>query len=85
MACDKEQVKTALTKAFRAVDLDHSGTIDVAEVEKVLEAYYKHSGKQCDPAKLRKEAADFLKDVDKNQDHKVSMEEFIQYFMQFCK
>jgi len=85
MACDKTKAKEALTKAFQQVDTDKSGYIESAEIEKVLQAYYKQTGKPCDSAKCKKECQDFLKDVDKNMDHKVSQEEFIQYFMQFCK
>lgn len=85
MACDKTKAKEALTKAFQKVDTDKSGSLESAEIERVLQEYYKQTGKPCDNAKCKKEAQDFLKDVDKNQDHKVSMEEFIQYFMQFCK
>jgi len=82
---DCKNAEAALTKAFRSVDLDHSGSIDTAEVEKVLEAYYKHSGKPIDHAKIKNESAAFMRDVDKNKDNKISLDEFVKYFMQFCK
>jgi Ca2+-binding EF-hand superfamily protein len=84
MACNKAEAKAALTKAFQQVDTDKSGTIDSAELEKVLQSYYKSSGKTADAAKIKSEAAAFLKEVDKNNDKQVNLEEFIDYFMQFC-
>jgi Ca2+-binding EF-hand superfamily protein len=84
MACSKAEAKEALTKAFKAVDLDGSGSIDSQELEKVLESYYKSTGKGCDAAKVKKEAQAFLQEVDKNKDNKVCLDEFLTYFMQFC-
>jgi len=84
-ACNKSDVKAKLTKAFQEVDRDHNGQIDGSELERVLEAYYKATGKHADQHKIREEAASFMQDVDKNRDNKINLDEFIQYFMQFCK
>jgi len=83
--CDKTKAKEALLKAFDQVDTNHSGTIEGSEVEAVLQAYYKHSGKQCDAAKCKNESQAFMKELDKNKDNKISRDEFLNYFMQFCK
>jgi len=86
MACgDKEKAREALTKAFHQVDKDRSNFIEEREVENVLNHYYKATGKQCDSAKCKHEATAFLKEVDKNKDGKISLDEFVNYFMQFCK
>jgi len=77
--------KAKLTAAFNQVDTDKSGWIDVKEVENVLTNYYKSAGKTCDPAKCKKEAGDFMKDVDQNKDSKITLDEFLKYFSQFCK
>jgi len=74
-----------LTKAFNQVDTDKSGSIESGEIEAVLRAYYKSSGKTVDDTKIRSEAAAFLNEVDKNKDKKVNLEEFIDYFLQFCQ
>jgi len=84
MACNKADVKAKLMKAFQEVDRDHNGTIDGGELEQVLKAYYKATGKNADAAKIRSEAASFMQDVDKNRDNKINLDEFITYFMQFC-
>lgn len=77
-------VRAKLARAFQEVDSDHSGSIDSVELEKVLTSYYKATGRQVDCSKIKREAAAFLKDVDKNNDKKISQEEFIQYFLKFC-
>jgi len=85
MEIDKAQAKEALTKAFHLVDKDKSNYIDKQEIEHVINAYLRSIGQPCDADKCRKYAADFLKEVDKNKDNKISLEEFLNYFMQFCK
>jgi len=85
MACDPAKAKEALTKAFQMVDTNKSGSIEADEVDKVLMAYYKSSGKPCDSAKCKTEREAFMRDVDKNKDNKISLDEFVKYFMQFCK
>jgi len=85
MACSPEKAREALTKAFQEIDADKSGSISVSELEKVLVAFYKHSGKPADPSKIASEAQSCIRDLDKNKDGKIDMNEFINYFMQFCK
>jgi len=77
--------KAKLEQAFHEVDTDHNGHIDGHELEKVLFAYYQAVGQQPNAAKIKTEAAAFMKEVDKNNDHKISLQEFTNYFMQFCK
>jgi Ca2+-binding EF-hand superfamily protein len=76
--------KTALTNAFKMVDTDNSGSIDASELEKVLQTYYKSSGKPVDAAKIKSDTTAFLQEVDKNRDNKVNLDEFLNFFTQFC-
>jgi len=85
MACSKADAEKCLKEAFNSVDTDHSGFVEEKEVTAVLTAYYKSKGKPCDPAKMDKDVKSFLADVDKNNDNKISLDEFVKYFMQFFK
>jgi Ca2+-binding EF-hand superfamily protein len=85
MACDRAQVEKELKQAFDLVDKDKSGFIDTGEVEQMLNQYLKGKGKPVDPAKIKSEVAAFIKDLDSNQDNKVSLKEFTDFVMQaFC-
>jgi len=85
MSCSNPQkVVEALTKAFNEVDADHSGSITCSEIERVLLAYHKHTGKPVDQQKIQNECKAFLRDVDKDQNGKIELNEFINYFKQFC-
>jgi len=83
MACSKADAEKGLREAFKAVDKDNSGSIDAKEVEAILVKYYQDKKKPCDQAKLKKDVQSFLADVDKNHDSKVSLDEFLKYFMQY--
>jgi len=83
MACSKADAEKGLRAAFQAVDKDNSGSIDAKEVEAILVKYYQDKKKPCDQAKLKKDVQSFLADVDKNHDSKVSLDEFLKYFMQY--
>jgi len=85
MACSPAKAKEALTKAFNEVDTDKSGSISAGEIEKILVAYYKHSGKPVDHSKITSEGQAFIRDVDKDKNGTISLDEFVNYFMQFCK
>jgi len=82
--CNKADMTAKLTKAFQEVDRDHSGSLEANELEMVLKAYYKSVGKQADQATIASEVSGFMRDVDKNHDNKISLDEFVKYFMQFC-
>ena len=82
--CSKTEAKSALTKAFQSVDRDNSGTIDAKELEAVLKSYYDGTKKPCDNARIKDEAQKFILEVDKNKDGKINLEEFLNYFLQFC-
>jgi len=56
MSGSSADVKKQLTAAFNAVDKDHSGSIDSAEVEAVLKSYYTSAKKPCDAGKIKTEA-----------------------------
>ena len=84
MTCDKAKAEAELKKVFAKVDKDNSGFIDCSEVENVLREYYSAMGTKVDVAQIKKEAAAFLKDVDKNKDNKASLQEFTNYILQFC-
>jgi len=83
MASDQEQARRCLEVAFKEVDADSSGFIDVAEVEKVLRSVYdapNFKGKKADAAQIKKEAGDMIASMDQNDDKKVSLAEFISFF-----
>jgi len=82
---DEAMLKKALTEAFNEIDCNHQGFIDEGELEKLLAMYYKRCGRPLDQAKIKTDAEAFLRDVDKNRDGKIELNEFINYFMQFCK
>jgi Ca2+-binding EF-hand superfamily protein len=84
MACNKTQVKDLLTKAFHEVDLDKSGFIEGREIENVLTGYYKAAGKPVKVDQIKTETKSFMQKVDKNHDNKISLDEFLAYFTQFC-
>jgi len=69
--------KAEVTKAFKAIDTDNSGSISVSEVENLLKKVY---GTKCDPAKAKSEAEAFVKDLDKNHDGKLTLDELLKYF-----
>ena len=84
MACNKTEAKAALTKAFQQVDTDNSGTIESGELEKVLTNFYSSSGKKVDKAKIQDEVKKFIEELDVNKDNKINLDEFLNYFLQFC-
>jgi Ca2+-binding EF-hand superfamily protein len=79
-------LKKVLTDCFNDIDKDKSGFIEQAELEQLLRAYFKHA--DC-PAEhklnssdedIKKQALEFIKDVDTSGDKKISLEEFITFF-----
>jgi len=88
MASDQEQARKCLEVAFKEVDADNSGFIDVGEVERVLRTVYEapnFKGKKADDAQIKKEAADMISSMDQNNDNKVSLAEFITFFEKTIK
>ena len=84
MACDKGKIEQEIKACFDAVDKDRSGFIDSAEVEQILLQYYQSKGKKPDQAKIKSEVAAFVKDLDTNNDGKVSLKEFTDFVVQFA-
>jgi len=84
MSCDKAQVQKEIKACFDLVDKDKSGFIESGEVEQVLLQYYQQKGKKADPAKIKSEVAAFVKDLDSDNDNKVSLKEFTDFVMQFA-
>jgi Ca2+-binding EF-hand superfamily protein len=75
--------RKCLETAFKEVDVDGSGFIDAAEVEKVLTGVYNapnYKGKKADAAQIKKEANDMIASMDQNNDKKVSLAEFLNFF-----
>jgi len=70
-------VKEALTKVFKEVDTDNSGSIDIKEVETVFTKYY---GAKGDPAQIKKDSQAFINEVDKDHDGKITLDEFLKFF-----
>jgi len=85
-ACDKAQMEKEIKQCFDVVDKDKSGFIESGEVEQILMQYYQSKGKKADPTTIKTEVAAFVKDLDSNNDNKVSLKEFTDFVMQFvCK
>jgi len=83
MACDKEEVHKCLEAAFKEVDVDGSGFIEAAEVEKVLKGVYEapnYQGFKADEEQIKKEAEQLIASMDANSDKKISLAEFIAFF-----
>jgi Ca2+-binding EF-hand superfamily protein len=76
-------VKDVLTKLFKEVDKDNSGQLDKNEVEAALKKFYSGPDvkNKWDDARVKKETADFFKSADKNNDSKVTLKEFIDYYV----
>lgn len=74
------QVKQQLQDAFQAIDKDGSGFIDCKEVAEVLRKFAADSKETPDEAKIHHEAEEFLAKADKDKDHKVSLQEFLDFY-----
>eukprot|EP01006_Ploeotia_vitrea_P018898 TRINITY_DN50759_c0_g1_i1.p1 TRINITY_DN50759_c0_g1~~TRINITY_DN50759_c0_g1_i1.p1 ORF type:complete len:304 (-),score=128.62 TRINITY_DN50759_c0_g1_i1:49-936(-) len=66
-----------LQRYFIAFDIDRNGLLDVHEMERAYTAFYAHQP----PAEIKRAAADFIKDLDRNADGKVSLSEFVDSYM----
>lgn len=81
----RDDIKAILMKAFKAVDRDGNGFIDRNELKDVLTSFYQSSKKPYDAAKLEEDSNKFFLTVDRNDDQKVTLEEFVQYYLgHFC-
>jgi len=77
--CDKGKVEQEIKTLFASVDTDKSGYIDSAEVEKLLNEYFKGKPNKPDPAKIKAEVSAFITDLDTDKDNKVSQKEFVDF------
>ena len=81
----RDDIKAILTKAFNAVDKDGNGYIDPTELKSVITTYYQNSKKPHDDAKIEEDSTKFFTSVDRDDDKKVTLDEFMQYFLNhFC-
>jgi Ca2+-binding EF-hand superfamily protein len=83
---DKEQLKKVLTDCFKDIDKDHSGFIEQKELESLLKAYFSHPDcpaeyKNTPEAEIKKQCQDFIKEVDTSGDKKISLDEFLNFFL----
>jgi len=71
-----------LEEAFKKVDRDNSGFIDLSEAEHVLRLVYEapnFKGNKVDDETIKKEAQEMISSMDQNKDNKVSLAEFINF------
>jgi Ca2+-binding EF-hand superfamily protein len=71
-----------LEDAFKALDKDGSGFIDLSEAEHVFRLVYdspNFKGKKADDSQIKREAQEMIASMDQNKDNKVSLDEFIKY------
>jgi Ca2+-binding EF-hand superfamily protein len=76
--------KAILTSAFNSMDKDGDGFLDHFEIHAVFTSYYNtklEKGNKLDYEKLTTKVMKFMRKVDKNGDGKISLSEFIDYFM----
>jgi Ca2+-binding EF-hand superfamily protein len=78
--CDKRDQIEKLTDAFKNIDKDNSGFIDLSELENAFGAAFKASGKPVDEAEIKRACTNIMKSVDKDKDNKITLEEYIQYY-----
>jgi len=69
-----------LTKVFNEIDEDKDGTISMAELEKAFSAAFKGSGMPCTDNDVKKHCAAIMKALDKDNDSKITLDEYIQYY-----
>jgi Ca2+-binding EF-hand superfamily protein len=74
-------MREELTKAYNEIDANHNGKISAKEIERSLVANYKKAGKPVDEAKLKAEVQEFIKAVDQNNDGRIQLNEFIDFFV----
>lgn len=76
----KQEIRQALTEAFKAFDLDGSGSINSSELKNVITKFYNDTKKPGKPADIDKQVQEFIQLVDKNKDGKVEQSEFVNFF-----
>jgi len=78
--CDKRDQIEKLKDAFKNIDKDNSGFIDLAELENAFGAAFKASGKPVNDEEIKRACANIMKSVDRNKDNKITLEEYIEYY-----
>jgi len=73
--------KAILTKSFHDIDTGRTGYIDAFEVEDVFKKYYASMGRQLDYETLKSKVIAFMKRVDIDDDKKITLDEFLDYFL----
>mmetsp|Transcript_12052 Transcript_12052/g.13203 ORF Transcript_12052/g.13203 Transcript_12052/m.13203 type:complete len:100 (+) Transcript_12052:105-404(+) len=76
---DKKKLEAVAEAAFRTVDIDSSGYLDSGELEAVMKTVARDIGID-DPTP--EEVEEVLVELDKNQDGKISLEEFTNMIFQ---
>lgn len=72
--------RIALGKAFSMFDTDKSGCINASELKNVLHTFYKDTNKTTDQGAIDTSVKQFLKYVDKDNDGKITQDEFVNFF-----
>jgi len=73
--------KAILTKSFHDIDTTRSGYIDAFEVEEVFKNFYAGMGRNLDYETLKSKVIAFMKRVDVDDDKKITLDEFLDYFL----
>lgn len=73
--------KAILTKTFHEMDVSQTGYLDGFEIEDVFIKYYTSIGADIEYETIMNKVLDFMKRVDTNGDKKVSLNEFLSYFL----
>lgn len=85
MPTDKAELEKVAKSIFQEFDADNSGFIEGKEFENALKQYNKNTKQKLTDAQIKKEADDFIKQVDQNADGKVSFKEFFDLILLLFK
>jgi len=73
--------KAILTKSFHDIDVHRTGYIDAFEIEEVFKKYYAGMGRNLDYESLKSKVMAFMKRVDVDDNKKITLDEFLDYFL----
>jgi len=74
-----------ITKTFHDMDTNKDGYLDGYEIEAVFLKHHQDMGQQIGFKELKSKVANFMQKLDRDGDKKISLDEFLDYFLGFNK